>query len=57
MSPRTGRPRLANAVNVKVSVAFDREALNWLDMYCKKNGLSRSQAVRIAVEALREKKK
>lgn len=52
MSPRTGRPKSNNPKNIEVKVRFDAENNNKLLEYCKKNGISRTEAIRKAVDLL-----
>lgn len=52
MSPRTGRPKSNNPKNIDVKIRFDEDSHNKLMEYCKKNGLSRTEAIRKAVDLL-----
>lgn len=49
---KLGRPT-DNPKTTQFSVRFDNETLNILDKYCKKENLTRPQAIRIAVQKLK----
>lgn len=49
MSPRTGRPKIDNPKDINVKVRFDKELNNELLEYCKRNSLTRTEAIRKAV--------
>lgn len=49
---KIGRPT-DNPKTTQFSVRFDNDTLNILDEYCKKNNLTRPQAIRIAVQRLK----
>ena len=51
---KMGRPT-DNPKTTQFSIRFDEETLQILDEYCKKEKLSRPQAVRIAVKKLGNK--
>lgn len=57
MSPRTGRPKSENPLNVDVKVRLDRATSEKLDDYCKKHGITRTEAIRKGIHLLLEKKK
>ena len=46
MSPRTGRPKSQNPLNVDVKVRLDESTNQKLLAYCKKHGITRVQAIR-----------
>ena len=50
--PRTGRPPAENPKNDRVSIRFTKEQFTRLDDYCKRNGLERAEAIRMAVEKM-----
>ncbi|MGN0496204.1 MAG: CopG family transcriptional regulator [Lachnospiraceae bacterium] len=52
MSPRTGRPKSNNPKNIDVKIRFDEDSHNKLMEYCKKNGITRTEAIRKAVDLL-----
>ncbi len=57
MSPRTGRPKVDNPKNVEVKVRFVEDVNRQLLEYCKKHGITRAEAVRLAVDLLLSKEK
>ena len=40
MSPRTGRPKAENPLNVDLKVRFDQDTNTRLLAYCKKHGIT-----------------
>lgn len=52
MSPRTGRPKSNNPKNIDVKIRFDEDSHNKLMEYCKENGITRTEAIRKAVDLL-----
>ena len=52
MSPRTGRPKSENPKNIDVKIRFDEESHKRLISYCEKNNLTRTEAIRKAVDLL-----
>lgn len=57
MSPRTGRPKLDNPINVRTDVRLDKETNKKLVQYCQKHGISKGEAVRKGVHLLLENEK
>lgn len=57
MSPRTGRPRSENPLNVDVKVRLDSATSEKLDDYCKKHGITRTEAIRKGIHLLLESEK
>ena len=57
MSPRTGRPKAADPLNVNLEVRFDQEANNRLLDYCEKHGVTRTEAIRRGIHLLLEQEK
>lgn len=57
MSPRTGRPKLDNPINIRTSVRLDKETDEKLNQYCKKHGIAKGEAIRKGVHLLLEKEK
>ena len=55
MSPRTGRPIVGARKDIDEKVRFDRETHEKLLSYCKKNSITRTEAIRQAVRLLVEK--
>lgn len=52
MSPQKGRPKISNPKNIDVKVRFDDDLHNKLLAYCKDNSITRTEAIRKAVENL-----
>lgn len=52
MSPRTGRPKVDNPINIRTSVRLDKETDDKLNEYCKKNSISKGEAIRKGVHLL-----
>ena len=50
MSPRTGRPKIDNPKNIDIKVRIDKEKNDELLDYCKKNNISRTEAIRQGIE-------
>ncbi|WP_122788838.1 CopG family transcriptional regulator [Intestinibacillus sp. Marseille-P6563] len=57
MSPRTGRPKAENPLNVNLKVRFDQETNNRLLDYCEKHGVTRTEAIRRGIHLLLEQEK
>lgn len=51
---RAGRPKSDNPMADKLSFRLDSKTVKALDDYCEKFGVTRSEAVRIGIEALSE---
>ncbi len=49
---KVGRPKSDNPKADKFSFRLDGATVEALDGYCKKHGINRSEAIRLAVEAL-----
>ena len=52
LSPRTGRPKTDNPKNIDVKVRFDEESNKRLLEYCESHQLTRTEAIRKAVDLL-----
>lgn len=52
MSPRTGRPKLENPINIRTSVRLDKETDDKLNAYCKEHNISKGEAIRKGVHLL-----
>nr|DAT03283.1 MAG TPA: hypothetical protein [Caudoviricetes sp.] len=52
MSPRTGRPKVDNPINIRTSVRLDKKTDDELNEYCIKNNLSKGEAIRKGVYLL-----
>lgn len=57
MSPRTGRPKAENPKDIDVKVRFDRVTHEKLLAYCQERGITRTEAIRKAVQALLDAEK
>lgn len=57
MSPRTGRPKVDNPINIRTSVRLDKETDDKLNKYCIQNGITKGEAIRKGVHLLLEGKK
>lgn len=57
MSPRTGRPKTDNPINIRTSVRLDAETDKKLNEYCKLHNLSKGEAIRKGVHLLLGEKK
>ena len=54
MSPRTGRPKAENPLNVDLKVRFDQDTNTRLLAYCKKHGITRTEDIRRGIHLLLE---
>lgn len=52
MSPRTGRPKTENPINIRTSVRLDAETDRKLNEYCEKHGITKGEAIRKGVHLL-----
>lgn len=52
MSPRTGRPKVDNPINIRTSVRLDKETDDRLNDYCLKKGITKGEAIRKGVHIL-----
>ena len=57
MSPRTGRPKVDNPINIRTSVRLDKKTDDELNEYCLKNNISKGEAIRKGVHLLLKEKK
>ncbi len=57
MSPRTGRPKVDNPINIRTSVRLDKKTDDELNEYCLKNNISKGEAIRKGVHLLLKDKK
>ena len=55
MSPKTGRPT-DNPKEGRVSIRIDSECSEILSDYCKKNNVSKGEAIRRGIKKLNDKK-
>lgn len=56
MSPKVGRPKAENPLGSRFGVRLDAETDKKLQEYCKKHGISKSEAVRRGVHLLLKEK-
>lgn len=54
MSPRTGRPKLDNPINIRTSVRLDKKTDDKLNQYCTEHGITKGKAIRKGVHLLLE---
>lgn len=52
MSPRTGRPKVDNPINIRTSVRLDKKTDDKLNLYCIKHGITKGEAIRAGVHLL-----
>lgn len=52
MSPRTGRPKIENPINIRTSIRLDAETDKKLDEYCERHNLTKGEAIRKGVHLL-----
>lgn len=57
MSPRTGRPKAENPLNVDVKVRLDKETSEKLDRYCEIHGITKAEAIRQGIHLLLSQEK
>lgn len=52
MSPRTGRPRLKDPIKHQITVRLTAKTMEDLESYCKRESITKGEAVRKGVEKL-----
>ena len=52
MSPRTGRPKTENPINIRTSVRLDADTDKKLEQYCIDHGITKGEAIRKGVHLL-----
>lgn len=57
MSPRTGRPKLDDPNNKRLSVCLNVETMRKLEKYCKEQDITKGEAIRRGVHLLLEQQK
>lgn len=57
MSPRTGRPKVDNPINIRTSVRLDKETDDKLNQYCIEHEITKGEAIRKGVHLLLKEKK
>lgn len=53
MSPRTGRPKIENPMNVRVTVRLDKDSAETLKLYCETAKVDKAEAIRRAISKLK----
>lgn len=56
MSPRTGRPKLEDPNVIRTSVNLNRNLMDRLEEFRKKNGITKGEAIRLAIKKLVDEK-
>ena len=56
MSPRTGRPKVDNPKDVKLTIRLDLETEKKLQEYCNVHNISRGEAIRQGIHLQKKKK-
>lgn len=57
MSPRTGRPKLDDPNVIRTSVNLNRELMDKLEEFSKKNQITKGEAIRLAIRKLVDESK
>lgn len=52
MSPRTGRPKIDNPKNERITVRLDNHSAQILNLYCEQNKIEKAEAIRIGISKL-----
>lgn len=52
MSPKTGRPKIDNPMDIDVKVRIDKDTNEKLLSYCEKNNIKRADAIRDGINLL-----
>lgn len=52
MSPKTGRPKIENPMNERVTVRLDEKSANILLKYCKQENIEKAEAIRRGISKL-----
>ncbi|MDO4945121.1 MAG: CopG family transcriptional regulator [Ruminococcus sp.] len=55
MSPRTGRPKAEKPKDIRYSIRLDVETEKMLQDYCKKNNITKGEAIRQGIHLLLQK--
>ncbi len=56
MSPKTGRPKAINPKDIRYSIRLDAETEKKLAEYCKKNNITKGEAIRRGIHLLLSQK-
>ena len=57
MSPRMGRPKLDDPNVIRTSVNLNRELMDKLETFSKENGITKGEAIRLAIKKLVDENK
>lgn len=57
MSPKIGRPKTENPINIRISIRLDAETDRKLIAYCRQNGFTKAEAIRKGILLLLETQK
>lgn len=57
MSPRTGRPKAENPINIRTGVRLDAETMRRLEAYCREHGITKGVAIRKGIHLLLDSEK
>lgn len=57
MSPKTGRPKTKNPINIRTSVRLDAETDKKLILYCKSYSITKGEAIRKGIHLLLDSQK
>ena len=52
MSPRTGRPKIENPKNERITIRLDDDTLKKLNAYCSKEKIDKAEAVRRGIDKI-----
>lgn len=52
MSPRTGRPKIANPKTERITVRLDNQSANILTKYCAEKNVDKAEAIRQGIYKL-----
>lgn len=52
MSPKTGRPKIENPMNERVTVRLDEKSSKILFEYCKQENIEKAEAIRRGISKL-----
>ena len=53
MSPRTGRPKIDNPKNERITVRLDNETASILNQYCEQKKVEKAEAIRKGIKKLK----
>lgn len=53
MSPRTGRPKIDNPMNERITVRLDKDSSKILSKYCEQERVEKAEAIRRGISKLK----